>query len=162
VVVKEAEIQSSICDYLALRRHFFSRINNIPAFNRNGDGSITMRRLPKHTLLGMADIIVVHVGRPYFLEVKRPGTYQSPAQKAFQAGAVEERAETRVRPCVLISERARCLRRAPSPRGSAQKAHSCAATRLTIARKRRSGKAKTVASKRGRARVFTWQRESVR
>jgi len=30
---------------------------------------------------------VVHVGRPYFLEVKRPGTYQSPEQKDFQKGA---------------------------------------------------------------------------
>jgi hypothetical protein len=33
---------------------------------------------------GSPDIIVVHVGRPYFLEVKRPGTYQSADQKEFQ------------------------------------------------------------------------------
>jgi hypothetical protein len=28
-----------------LRRRFFFRANNIPAFNRNTDGSITIRRL---------------------------------------------------------------------------------------------------------------------
>jgi hypothetical protein len=46
-----------------------------------------MRRLPKHTPRGVADIIVVHVGRPYFLEVKRPGSYQSPEQNQFQTRA---------------------------------------------------------------------------
>jgi hypothetical protein len=43
--------------------------------------------MPKYTPKGIADIIVVHVGRPYFLEVKRPGTYQSPEQKEFQRNA---------------------------------------------------------------------------
>jgi hypothetical protein len=84
---RESQIQALICDYLAARRHFFFRANNIPGFNRNGDGSITMRRLPKHTPRGIADIIVIHVGRPYFLEVKRPKTYQSPEQKEFQRAA---------------------------------------------------------------------------
>lgn len=83
----EKEIQAAILDYLAARRHFAVRLNNIPPFNRNADGSIVMRRLPKHTPRGLADIIVVHIGRPFFLEVKRPGTYQSPDQKAFQAEA---------------------------------------------------------------------------
>jgi hypothetical protein len=46
-----------------------------------------MRRLPKHTPRGIADIIVIHVGRPYFLEVKRLGACQSAEQKAFQAAA---------------------------------------------------------------------------
>jgi hypothetical protein len=35
---------------------------------------------------------VVHVGRPYFLEVKRTASYQSPEQKEFQAS--EEKART--------------------------------------------------------------------
>ncbi len=43
--------------------------------------------MPKYSMRGVADIIVVHVGRPYFLEVKRQGTYQSPDQKTFQATA---------------------------------------------------------------------------
>ena len=33
--------------------------------------------------MGNADIIVVRVGHLYFLEVKRPGSYQSPEQKQF-------------------------------------------------------------------------------
>jgi hypothetical protein len=47
----------------------------------------TVRRLPKHTPRGLADILVVHVRRSYFLEVKRPKTYQSPEQRDFQANA---------------------------------------------------------------------------
>jgi hypothetical protein len=83
----ESEIQSSILDYLMFRKHFVLRLNNIPAFNRNTDGSIRMRRLPKGAVRGMADIIVVHVGKPYFLEVKRPGSYQRPEQREFQKHA---------------------------------------------------------------------------
>jgi hypothetical protein len=45
--------------------------------------------MPKYAIRGVPDIIVVHVGRPYFLEVKRPRAYQSPDQKLFQ-----QRAET--------------------------------------------------------------------
>jgi hypothetical protein len=86
---RESDIQASILDYLAARRHFAIRLNNIPAFNRNADGTITMRRLPKHALPGLADILVVHTGHPYFLEVKRKGTYQSPEQKEFERRAIE-------------------------------------------------------------------------
>jgi hypothetical protein len=32
----------------------------------------------------ISDIIVVHVGRPYLLEVKRPNSCQSAEQKEFQ------------------------------------------------------------------------------
>jgi hypothetical protein len=44
----------------------------------------------RSTTRGIADIIVIHVGRPYFLEVKRPGSYQSPEQIAFQVAAEKE------------------------------------------------------------------------
>ena len=40
--------------------------------------------MPKYAMIGVSDIIVVHVGRPYFLEVRRLGAYQSPEQKEFQ------------------------------------------------------------------------------
>ena len=43
--------------------------------------------MPKPGMRGVSDIIVVHVGRPYFLEVKRPKSYQSPEQKEFQKRA---------------------------------------------------------------------------
>jgi hypothetical protein len=81
---KESQIQAAICDYLAARRHFFFRSNNIPVFDKSRGA---FRALPKHTPRGIADIIVVHVGRPYFLEVKRPSTYQQPEQKEFQKAA---------------------------------------------------------------------------
>jgi hypothetical protein len=84
VAPRETDIQASICDYLAARRHFFFRANNIPVFDKSRG---VFRALPKHTPRGIADIIVVHIGRPYFLEVKRPGTYQRPEQKDFQKGA---------------------------------------------------------------------------
>jgi hypothetical protein len=86
--VKEAESQivSAICDYLAAKRYFFWRQNTAPAIQKSADGW-AFRRMPKHAKRGVSDIILVHVGQPYFLEVKRRGTYQSPEQKAFQAEA---------------------------------------------------------------------------
>ncbi|HEV2630572.1 MAG TPA: hypothetical protein VGV41_18265 [Pseudolabrys sp.] len=84
MAARETEIQASICDYLAYKRHFFFRSNNIPVFDKARGA---FRALPKHTPRGVADIIVVHIGKPYFLEVKRPGTYQRPEQKEFQKAA---------------------------------------------------------------------------
>lgn len=82
--MKESDIQSSICEYLELRRHCFWRVNNIPAFTKNSNGSITMRRLPKFTPRGLPDIIVVRKGKFIGLEVKKPKTYQSKEQKEFE------------------------------------------------------------------------------
>ena len=84
--MSESDIQSAICDYLAYRKHFFYRNNNTPVYDPTRKA---FRAMPKYTPKGIADIIVVHVGRPYFLEVKRPGMYQSPEQKDFQAHAEE-------------------------------------------------------------------------
>lgn len=87
-MAKESDVQFAICEYLALRRRCFWRSNNLPAFNRNTDGSITMRKLPKHTPRGLADIFVVAGGVLFALEVKRPKelgkTYQSKEQREFQ------------------------------------------------------------------------------
>jgi hypothetical protein len=74
----ESQIQSSICDYLELKRYFFFRLNNIPAFQKNEGGGITMRRLPKHTPRGLPDIIVVE------LEVKSAIGKLSPEQVIIQ------------------------------------------------------------------------------
>lgn len=81
---KETDIQDSICDYLEKRGRCFMRLNNVPAFNRNGDGSIVMRRLPKHTPRGIADILVIAGGLAYWLEVKTKKGRQSPEQKDFE------------------------------------------------------------------------------
>ena len=80
----EANIQNAICDYLAIRKHFFYRNNNTPIFDPIGK---RFRAMPKYTPKGISDIIVVHIGRPYFLEVKSPKSYQSPEQKEFQKRA---------------------------------------------------------------------------
>ena len=82
----ESNIQSAICDYLAAKRHFFWRQNTTPTIQKR-EGGWAFRRMPKHSLKGVADIILVYAGRPYFLEVKRLRTYQSPEQKDFQKRA---------------------------------------------------------------------------
>jgi hypothetical protein len=82
----EKDIQSTICDYLAARRYFFWRQNTSPTVQKSADGW-QFRRMAKHAMRGVPDIILVHVGKPYFLEVKRPGTKQSPDQIEFQRRA---------------------------------------------------------------------------
>jgi hypothetical protein len=63
--VKEAEAQSTILDYLALRGVLAIRLNNQPIFDPERG---IFRSLPKHTPLGLADILVVKRGRAIFLE----------------------------------------------------------------------------------------------
>lgn len=81
----EGEIQNVICEYLEMKRRFFFRLNNIPAFNRGANGSVTMRRLPKFTPRGLPDIIVVAGGQFIALEVKSAIGKQSPDQKIIQS-----------------------------------------------------------------------------
>ena len=80
----ESEIQSAICDYLALRKHFFYRTNNSPIFDTNLN---VFRAMPKYTPKGISEMFVLYGVRPYFLEVKRPGSYQTPEQQEFQMRA---------------------------------------------------------------------------
>lgn len=81
----ESEIQKSICDYLALRKVFFWRNNNVPIYDATHK---LFRRMPQYTMKGIPDIIAVKQGQFIGLEVKRDKTYQSEHQKAFQ-GLVE-------------------------------------------------------------------------
>lgn len=77
----ETQVQSAICEYLTLKRHFFTRVNSTGIF----DPVLGIHRKPsKYTRRGMSDILLVHIGRAYFIEVKRPGGKQSPDQKLFQ------------------------------------------------------------------------------
>jgi hypothetical protein len=73
-------VQKSICDYLDYRKHFCLR-NNTGAYTTEHGGLI------RYGAKGSLDITLVSVGRPYFPEVKRPGTYQSADQKKFQRQA---------------------------------------------------------------------------
>src|SRR5436305_1538966 len=80
----ESQMVTAICEYLAARHDFFWRQNTAPAIQKSTEGW-AFRRMPKHAMRGVSDIILVHTGRPYFLEVKRQGTYQSTEQRNFRS-----------------------------------------------------------------------------
>lgn len=77
----EREIQLAICDYLALKKYFFWRQNVIPVF---ADGKF--RAMPKYSMNGVPDIILVKDGIFIGLEVKKPKGKQSDNQVIFQSG----------------------------------------------------------------------------
>ena len=79
--IKETDIQHSICEYLALRGHFFFRTNNMPVFDHVRK---SFRAMPKYSMKGVPDIIVLHRGAFYGLEVKKPKGKQSIWQKDFE------------------------------------------------------------------------------
>lgn len=78
---KESSIVSAICEYLEIKHHFFWRQNTGGMYSSKGG---FYRKLPKHSLKGVPDIIAVINGRFVGLEVKRPSGRQSPGQKEFQ------------------------------------------------------------------------------
>jgi hypothetical protein len=81
----EKEIQLSVCDYLAFRKHFFWRQNTSPMYDTARQ---TFRSMPKYALRGVPDIILVkNGGLVVFLEIKRPGGVQSEWQRAFEQQA---------------------------------------------------------------------------
>jgi hypothetical protein len=88
--MRESEVQAAICDYLRLRKVFFSRTNNAPIYDKTKG---VFRALPKYTQRGMADIWAVKNGKIYFIEVKRPDGRMSPEQHEFMRGAVLAGAE---------------------------------------------------------------------
>ena len=79
----ETEIQRTICDWLALRKVFFWRSNNVPVFGMSGSGVKRFRSLPKYTPRGMPDIMCVIKGKFVGLEVKRPNAKLRPEQAQF-------------------------------------------------------------------------------
>jgi len=78
---REKDIQLAICDYLARKKHMFWRQNTGGVFEvRTG----SFRPMPKYSMNGVPDIIVIKDGFFIGLEVKRKNTKQSPAQKEFE------------------------------------------------------------------------------
>lgn len=77
---RETDIQRAICDYLTAKKHFFWRTNNIPAYDtvRN-----TFRAMPKYSMHGTPDLIVIKDGFFIGLEVKNAKGKLSAGQKAF-------------------------------------------------------------------------------
>jgi hypothetical protein len=88
--MSEIEIQHTVCEYLQRKKHFFSRINNIPVFDQKRK---VYRALPKYTRKGFPDILVLWNGFPVFLEIKAPKGRQSPEQKEFQVDCEKQSIE---------------------------------------------------------------------
>ncbi len=86
----EGDIQRAICDYLAAKRHFFWRNNSYGIYDTRGGFH---RPLPKHSMRGTPDIIVIREGRAVFLEVKGPKGRLSPDQAEFARCAVHAGAD---------------------------------------------------------------------
>jgi VRR-NUC domain len=85
----ESSIQSAICDYLALRKHLFWRANNVPVYMPDRQA---FRAMPKHSLKGTPDIIVIQNGF-IGIEVKAKNGKLSPEQKEFERRCVENGGE---------------------------------------------------------------------
>lgn len=79
--ILEKDIQLAICDYLSLKKYFFWRQNNGGIFERNTGN---FRPMPKYSIKGVPDIIVLKDGQFIGLEVKRPKGIQSDSQKEFE------------------------------------------------------------------------------
>jgi hypothetical protein len=65
--MKETDLQRAICDYLALKGHFFSRTNNAPIFDTRRKA---FRVPPKYTRKGWPGICLIKSGTFYGIEVK--------------------------------------------------------------------------------------------
>lgn len=80
---EESGIQLAICDYLALRKHFFWRQNTTPIYNSELK---RFRAMPKHSKNGLPDIIIIKDGKFIGLEVKTNKGSQQQSQKDFEEG----------------------------------------------------------------------------
>lgn len=82
MAILEKEIQLAICDYLAFKKYFFWRQNTTPVWE--GGENPRFRAMPKYSLKGIPDIILVKEGKFIGLEVKQPKGKQSDNQRVFQ------------------------------------------------------------------------------
>ena len=78
---KESEIQRAICEYLYAKGYMFTRVNNIPVFDPR---SRRYRAMPKYTLKGFPDILVLKDGNTIGIEVKSETGKLSQDQKDFK------------------------------------------------------------------------------
>jgi hypothetical protein len=101
---RESDIVSSICEYLAARRHFLWRQNTAPAVQKSADGW-QFRRMPKHALKGVPDIILIRSPRGQFvgLEVKRQAGKLSTEQEE-----IRDRSPAAERPIMSFGQLTTC------------------------------------------------------
>src|ERR1035437_10662331 len=85
--MKEVDIQLAVCEYLALKQAmkqlYFWRQNTIPpTFMKNGQ--MQFRRMPKFSVNGVPDVIVLCRGTFIGLEIKSEKGRQSAHQFLFE------------------------------------------------------------------------------
>jgi len=86
----EGLILNSICEYLSYRPHFFWRNNTIGVYDSIKK---TFRSMPKYSIKGVPDVLVLAFHTIIFIECKTTKGVQSQAQKEFQK-EVESRGYT--------------------------------------------------------------------
>ena len=92
--MKESQIQTAICDYLALRKHFFWRQNSTPSVYFKGGDTMQFRSMPKYAMRGVPDIIIISKeGKFIGLEVKTEKGKQSDYQFEFAKKCILHNAE---------------------------------------------------------------------
>lgn len=70
----EKDIQREICEWLSDQKDLlFWRSNNIPVYAKSNDGKKRFRAMPRYSLKGLPDIMIIKDGKFIGLEVKRPG-----------------------------------------------------------------------------------------
>lgn len=85
----ESVILREICEAMQDRGYFFWRANNMPSLGRFGvEGKARFRAMPKFSAKGVADILCIHNGKFYGLEVKRPGQKLRPEQASWGSRVV--------------------------------------------------------------------------
>lgn len=90
----ESDLLRSICDYLALKKHFFWRQNTSSTYDSKGG---FFRRMPPYAKKGVPDIILIRqTGRFVGLEVKLPKGKLSPDQRTFEIDSMAMGAEYHV------------------------------------------------------------------
>lgn len=75
----EKDIQMAICEYLDYKHYFFWRQNTGAIWDKDH-----FRSMPKYSMRGVPDIILIKDGIFWGLEVKQPKGKQSEAQVIFQ------------------------------------------------------------------------------
>lgn len=83
--MKETDIQRTVCDYLALKM----KKGELLFWRQNNGGLYDVvnkryRAMPKYSLPGIPDVIVIKDGWFIGLEIKVKGGRQSPGQKIFE------------------------------------------------------------------------------
>ena|SRR3990167_3542646 len=76
-----SDLVRSLCDYLALKKYFFYRSNNIPAFEWK---TKQFRAMPKYAPKGLVDIVLVKDGIYVGIEAKSGSGRLSVAQRGFR------------------------------------------------------------------------------